>query len=268
MSLTETSWEHDEDHNESADQRSVLSRASKILDAFSASDSYLPLAEIARRACLPKTTTHRLTAEMAEIGMLERGRYGFRVGLRMFELGHLAPRARSLRERARPWLESLHGSTTMTVNLAVRDGLDVVYIDILNPLRWTPLPSRVGARLPAHSSGIGKVILAYSDEDVAEAVLTRGLQQFTENTIRSDGRLEKELVATRSEGVAYDNQETVRGVVCLAAPILAADGSLLAAISVTTASTSRRAFSTVEHLVRDTAESMSAIQLTSVRAKR
>jgi IclR family transcriptional regulator, acetate operon repressor len=240
----------------SADIRSVLRRAVGILDIFSPSDSFLPLAEISRRSRLPKTTTHRLAAELVELGLLERGQYGYRVGLRMFELGQLAPRMRWLRERALPWLEDLQASTSMTVNLAVREGLDVLYIEILSPLRGMRLPSRIGARLPAHSSGLGKVILAYSEPLITDEVLQGGLTRFTQHTIQSPDRLLATLSDVRREGVAIDDGETVRGVLCLAAPVFGSDGQLIAAVSVTANSTRRR-LDRAEPLVRATASGVS-----------
>lgn len=242
--------------SETAESRSVLRRAMSLLNTFSETDTFLPLAEIVRRSKLPKTTAHRLTAELVEFGLLERGTYGYRVGLKMFELGQLAPRARTLRERALPYLEDLQVSTEMAVNLAVRDGTEVVYLDILSPLRGMPLPSRIGARLPAHSSALGKIILAHSDESVVREILRNGLPRYTYHTLQSPDRFVRMLLAARDEGIAHDDQETVRGIACLAAPVFCTDGSLLAAISVTSRTT-RLPAARVEKLLRTTASDLS-----------
>ena len=108
--------------------KSVLGRALTLLTAFRPGDAELTLAELTRRTGLPKPTVHRMLAELAEWNVVERTSHGIRLGMRLFELGQLAPLQRGLREAAAPFLSDLFEATHETVHLAVPDGLDVVYV--------------------------------------------------------------------------------------------------------------------------------------------
>jgi DNA-binding IclR family transcriptional regulator len=145
---------------------SVVRRLAAVLDAFRARDVYLGINEIARRTDLPKSTVSRLVKEMHEAGFLERKAQKVGLGLQMFEWGERASRRRSLRQVALPFMADLREATHQTIHLAVLDGTEVVYVEILHREGAPRLPSRVGGRLPAHATGVGKALLAASDPDV------------------------------------------------------------------------------------------------------
>ena len=110
---------------------SAAGRIASVLDAFRDDRDALTLSELARRAALPKTTTHRLTGELVRCGLLERADGELRLGLKLFELGQLVPQQRSLRDAARPVMADLREATRHSVNLGILEGADVVYVDIL-----------------------------------------------------------------------------------------------------------------------------------------
>jgi DNA-binding IclR family transcriptional regulator len=212
---------------------SVLGRAFALLASFGPRDTELSLSELGRRTGIPKPTVHRLIVEMDSWGIVERTPRGVRLGMRLFELGQLAPRQRGLREAARPFLDDLYQATHETVHLAVLDGVEVVYIDKLTGRRGPALPSMVGGRMPAYCTGVGKALLAYSPPAVLHDVVAAGLRRRTAHTIVMPGLLEREVAAVRRRGVAFEHEESTAGIACAACPVLDADGSALAAISIT-----------------------------------
>ncbi len=212
---------------------SVTKKISLVLEAFGPQDTSLGIREIARRANLAPSTAHRLIAELVEIGYLERVDNGtLRLGLSLFELGHLVPQQRNLREMALPLMEDLRYATRQTVHLAVRDETEVVYVEILGN-QGTDLPSRVGGRMPAYCTGVGKAILAFSDPQVVQAVINQGLLKRTEHTITDANHLLRELAEIRLRGVAFDREESAIGVMCAASPIKSRNLPATSAISVT-----------------------------------
>lgn len=214
-----------------AGEGSVVGRAVALLAAFGPQEGRLGYAELARRTGLPKSTVHRLAGELADYGLLERKPTGVCLGLRLFELGQRVPQQRSLRDAALPYMADLREATRQTVHLAVLEGPEVVYIEILRGPNPPPLPSQVGGRLPAHATGVGKAMLAFSPPAVIDALLAGKLARVSSRTIVAPGLLRCELERVRHLGVAYDQEESGAGIVCAASPVLRADGSAAAAVS-------------------------------------
>ncbi|GAA2408980.1 IclR family transcriptional regulator [Actinomadura vinacea] len=209
-----------------------LHRVVAVLNAFRAEENAVGAAELARRTGLPKSTVHRIALSLVAEGLLERHGSGVRLGLRMFEIGQRVPRQRALRDAALPYMSDLREATGHTVHLAVLEGREVVYVEILRAPGGPPLPSRVGGRLPAHATGVGKAILAFSPPEVARAVLDGELPRLSERSTVAPGLLARELVGIRRAGVAFDHEESGHGVVCAASPVLGRGGEVLAALSV------------------------------------
>lgn len=213
--------------------RTVLSRHLALLSAFDAANPHLTLAELARRGGLPKTTAHRLAGELVTERLLERSAEGtYTLGIRLFEIGELVPRPRSLSAVALPVMEDLREVTRQRIHLAVLDGVDVLYVEILGS-GGAPVTSRTGGRWPAHATGIGKVMLAYSSNAVVRDRIEAGLPRFTPRTIVTPGALTRSLQAIRSEGLAYDREESHAGISCVAAPVFGADRKIAAGLSIT-----------------------------------
>ncbi|GGM35734.1 IclR family transcriptional regulator [Dactylosporangium sucinum] len=210
---------------------SSIGRAAALLKELRTSGSALGVASLARRCDLPKSTVHRLLNEMTRVGLVERSTLGYTPGLLLFELGQLVPRTRSLRDAARPHMLNLHDATGHNVALAVLEGAEVVYVDLFRSNHARRFPQRLGGRWPAHASCSGKAILAFSDTDVASTVGGGPLRRLTERTISDPSVLTAELTRIRCAGVAYDRQESIHGVVGVAAPILDGAGGALGAIA-------------------------------------
>lgn len=211
---------------------SVLGRAAALLGAFDETSPVLGTAELARRTGLAKSTVHRLAAELCEWRLLAREEGGFRLGGWLFELGELVPTHRTLSEAAQPIMEDLREATHHRVHLAVLEGNDVVYVKILGGAAMG-LMSRVGGRLPAHATGVGKVMLAYSSRATVKAIIEGGLTPRTARTITTGPELILELRRIRSIGMAFEVEESHDGVACVAAPVFGADRRITAGLSLT-----------------------------------
>lgn len=210
----------------------VLGRALTILSCYAPTDGALTLAELTRRTGLAKGTVHRLLAQLAERRIVERTPNGYVLGIRLFELGQMAHRQRGLRDAALPFLNDLLEATRETVHLAVLDGLEVVYVEKLQAKSGPELPSRVGGRMPLHCTGVGKTLLAFSPPELLQSVVARGLERRTPHTIVSPTLLFDQLSAIREDGVAYEHEESIQGVACVACPVFGVDRTCCAAISI------------------------------------
>lgn len=212
----------------------VVDRAAMVLSAFDGGEPELSLGQITRRSSLPKATAHRLAQDLVRNRFLEQDEPtgDYRLGMRLFELGVLVHRSRDLTERAAPLMEDLHEATKLRVHLAVLDGTEVVYVRITGTSR-ARVASRAGGRLPAHATGVGKAILAYSPPDVVEKVIATGLPRLTPRTITAVGVLARELAAVAETGTAYDREESHLGVSCVAAPVFGPGRKVVAGLSVT-----------------------------------
>lgn len=214
---------------------SVAGKVMAILAAFSPGDVRLSLTEICHRARLPLATGHRLVRELTGGGFLEKLPDGsYRVGLRLWQIGAQAAGPRDLRELALPYLEDLYEATHENVQLAVVRAGRALYLERLHGPRSVPIVTRVGSELPLHATGVGKVLLAYAGDERVETVLAGGLTAHTPHTITDPATLRAELTEIRRAGVAFTDQEMTVGSRSVAAPIRAAGGRVVAALSLTT----------------------------------
>lgn len=228
---------------------SVVGRLEAILASFDGCDHALSLSEISARGGLPKSTVHRLANQLCAVGWLERNSGGYRVGLKLLELGSVALQRTGLREVAFKHLHSLSQRTGLTAHLGILDCGDVVYLDRVMTTR-VALPTRVGGREPACCTALGKAMLAFEDEASRKAAVAK-LARRTEFTITEPRVLDGVLEAVRESGIAYDKEEAYRGLGCIAAPVRSG-GRVIGAVSLTGPIARVRAHSLV-HEVRETA---------------
>lgn len=212
---------------------SVLERAFRLLEVFGSDGTSVGLAELARRSKLPKATVFRLATQLVDLGALERSAAGYRLGMRLFELGSQVRCQRRLRDAALPLMEDLYEATHETVHLAILDGLQLLYIEKIMGRNSGLTRTQIGTRRPLHCTALGKAILASSDDSLTQAVVEGGLTRYTPYTITSPTRLYDELETIRQEGVAYDREEYHLGMTCVAAVVFGARRSVEGALSVT-----------------------------------
>jgi len=212
--------------------RSVTAKVLALLEAFTASAPELTLSELSRRAGVSLPTTHRRAAELVDWGALEKtadGRY--RIGLRLWEIGALAPRAHALREAALPFLEELYVVTRQNVQLAVREGLELVFVERIAGRGAVPVLTRVGGRFSLHATGVGLVLLAYAPADVQQTVLANPLPRYTRWTITEPADLRRTLAAVRTQGYAVSDRMVTADALSVAAPVVGRSGHVQAAVS-------------------------------------
>ncbi|MFY1650519.1 IclR family transcriptional regulator [Solwaraspora sp. WMMB762] len=215
--------------------RSVTSKVLALLAAFSPADPALTLSELARRAGLPVPTAHRRVAELVDWGALERGADGrYRIGLRLWEVGSLAPRGLGLRELALPVMEDLYEVTHENVQLAVRQDLELVFVERIAGRHAVPVLTRVGGRFALHATGVGLVLLAHAPVPVQEQVLGAALERYTERTVTDPAALRRQLAGVRRAGYAVSDRQVTMDALSVAAPITGPEG-VLAAISLVVA---------------------------------
>jgi DNA-binding IclR family transcriptional regulator len=222
--------------NEGADKdamNSVLGKVQLILGAFGHDDESLSLSEISRRSGVAKASVHRLSQELLSWGLLERRGTEYWLGMRLFEIGQRVPRQRILRDAARPFMEDLFQATGETIHLAVRDGLEVLYVEKISGHNQISRPSRVAGRMPLHCTATGKALLAFGPRSLFEDVVSRPLARLTPYTVVIPRLLGAELTKVRSLGYAVEQEQTRTGFTSVAIPIVGGTGATVGALSVT-----------------------------------
>ncbi|MGW7066727.1 IclR family transcriptional regulator [Streptomyces sp. NPDC054855] len=212
---------------------SVLSRAARILEAFSQDEPALTVSEIARRTGLHVATASRLVGELVAHGFLSRddGRR-VRIGVRLWELVVRASPALSLRDAALPFMEGVHDVVGHHVQLAVLDGEEVLFVERLSAPNAVINYTRIAGRLPLHASSSGLVLLAHGPAALKERVLAGELAAYTPATPAAPAELRALLAEVRRQGYAYCPGYVHDDALGVAAPVRGADGTVAAALSV------------------------------------
>jgi DNA-binding IclR family transcriptional regulator len=212
----------------------TIQKASEVLALFDRDHAEWGVREVAGKLKMAKSSTHDLMASLAQLGFLnktEENRY--RLGWRLVTLSETLLATTELRREARPVMEELAAQYQETIHLAVLDGTQAVYVDKLEGRQAVRVElTSLGARLYAHCSALGKVLLAYSpEEEVKQIIRSAGLPSFTPNTITDEEELSQALAKIRKQGYAYDLEEILPDLCCVGAPIYNYTGQVIAAIS-------------------------------------
>jgi DNA-binding IclR family transcriptional regulator len=213
---------------------SAVSKALTLLELLVGSEGgSATLSELASGAGLPKSSTHRLLRELAIHELVGRVGSRYCVGTRVFEFGLSAKWSQCsvIRDLATPVLEQLYERTHFTVHLAVLEGREIFYLEKITAPNGLGIPSRVGSRMPATCTALGKALLAYSPPEVVRRALTFEGVQFTPRSVSQPQRLEQQLRSVVANGAAIEKDESQLGLSCVAAPIFVRS-KLVAAVSV------------------------------------
>jgi IclR family transcriptional regulator, pca regulon regulatory protein len=215
-----------------------LERGLAILSAFRSGRPLLGVSDLSREVGLSRSTTHRYIATLAGLGYLQQDppTRKYRLGPRVLDLGFSAINSMDLRELAAPHLQALSDETGHTVNMAVLDGADIVYIERCRTSqrgqRDIDLNLHIGSRLPAYCTSMGKVLLANLEPEQQRAALKQvRFAQRGPNTLTAKDDLLKELERVRTAGIAVNNEELAYGLRSIAAPIRSQSGEVVAAIN-------------------------------------
>jgi DNA-binding IclR family transcriptional regulator len=205
----------------------AVTKALDLLDAFRGCEE-LTLQELCSRAAMNKTRAFRLLHTLAERGYIERSADSrYQLGARLCE--RAAHVRGDIKQLAHPFMRRLHEHFNETVNLGVLHNDEVLYIDILETSRPFRMMARIGGRMPAHLTAMGKAMLAHLCSSEAEGSVNGPLAKLQPEARQA---LLRDLERARRRGFAIDNEENELGVACIGAAILDASGRPLAAMSI------------------------------------
>jgi IclR family pca regulon transcriptional regulator len=212
-----------------------LSRGLSILFVLSESSSPLNLTELSQKLHLSKSTLQRQIFTLHQLGYLERdeGTKRYRLGRKVFTFGFNVVRSMDLRKIAHPFLEAASKEIGETVNLAILDGVEIVYVERIKTEQILNINLQVGSRLPTYCTSMGKAILAFMQKGrVKEIMKEVNLVPLTPNTISRKSDLKKELQKIRENGFAINNEELVIGLRSVAAPVRNYRGEVIGAVNI------------------------------------
>jgi DNA-binding IclR family transcriptional regulator len=213
----------------------VIERILQLLEVLAAHEEPVPLKLISERTGLHPSTAHRILNDLALGRLVERPEPGaYRLGMRLLELGNLVKGRLSVRDAALLPMRELHKQIQQPVNLSVRQGDEIIYVERAYSERsGMQVVRAIGGRAPLHLTSVGKLFLAADDPQRLRAYASRtGLMGQTRNSITQLPLLERELALCRRHGVARDNEELELGVRCMAAGIYDDQGRLVAGLSI------------------------------------
>lgn len=239
-----------------------VEKALMILETLSKENREMSLTEIAKILDWPKSTVHGLLSTLREYQFVDQSHTTghYLLGIRLFELGNQVARNWNIRQVARPVMHRINDAFGEMVQLATEENGEVLYIDKLESNQMMRIVSEIGARLPMHCTGLGKVLLAYkSPVEIQGIIKKRGMRAMTTRTIVTFEALETELSQVRNQGYAIDDREIMEGLRCMAAPIYDRDGCVRYAISISglVSSLQGKRFEEMLQAVRDAAGEIS-----------
>jgi DNA-binding IclR family transcriptional regulator len=212
-----------------------LDRALDILELIVGKENGMGVTEISRELDIHKSTVYRLLDTLKFRGYLEKNddNHKYIAGINLFELSSKVLNDIDSRIRVRPYLEELMQKTEETIHLGILDAGEVIYLDKVESTATIRMYSQVGKRVPAHSTSLGKAIMAHLPEArVKEILREKGMEKNTENTITELEQFLEHLQKVRKQGFAVDDEEQEKDIRCIAGPIFNHRGEVVAAFSI------------------------------------
>ncbi len=239
----------------------VLERTFALLDVLAAHPDPVSLKQISESTGLHPSTAHRILNDLTVGRLVERPEAGsYRLGMRLLELGNLVKARLDVRQAAIGPMRELHRLTHQPVNLSMRQGDEIVYIErVFSERSGMQVVRTIGGKAPLHLTSVGKLFLAQDDPVRVRAYATRtGLAGHTRNSITDLVALERELASVRMQSSARDNEELELGVRCMAAGVFDDQGKLTAGLSIS-APADRLEDGWLDHLRRTATEISQAL---------
>lgn len=214
----------------------TVGKALEVLDQVAAFGRPVKFSELLAGSAFPKPTLYRFVQTLTNQQMLcyDPERQTYAPGVRLVRLAHAAWEQSTLAPVARPHVDALSAAVGETVHLAQLDNAQVLYIDKRNAGKPVQMYSQAGKVGPAYCTGVGKVMLAFTDPEIADSIIEQqSFHVFTAHTLSSPAALQDELQKIKANGYGFDREEHEPGIICVAVPILADSGRVLGALSVT-----------------------------------
>jgi DNA-binding IclR family transcriptional regulator len=212
----------------------VIERSTRLLEAIAACSSPASLKILSAETGLHPSTAFRILASLIENGLVERDSSGrYFIGRKISQLANSARRGIDLREEARDTMNQLRDEIGETINLTVREGDEVIYVERATPNRMMRVEQVIGSRAPLHVTAIGKLMLSELGDKFIRAYSKRtGLKAYTRHTLCSLEDLTENLQESTAQGFAYDNEEAEIGVGCIGVLIHNSAGDVVGGLSV------------------------------------
>jgi len=236
----------------------TIEKAFDILEIFLSREDDISLSEIAKLCGQNVTTTHHIVLTLVKRGYLnqKQKRQKYSLSTKFLQYSNVLNRRMKIRDIAFPIVNALNKMVGESVNIAILDGNEAVYIEHIETDKTLRIFTQIGIRAPLYSTGVGKILLAYMSNDELQKFLNGNkLLPLTVNTITHRQRLKQELKQVRKEAVANDTEETEIGVRCIASPVKNSAGSVIAAISVSgpTIRLSKKIVNEIKPLIKNSA---------------
>ena len=213
----------------------VIERMFALIDVLASKEEAISLKEISEKTGLHPSTTHRILNDLAVGRFVDRPESGsYRLGMRLLELGNLVKGRLNVRDVALQPMRELHKLTQQPVNLSMRQGDEIIYVErAFSERSGMQVVRAIGGRAPLHLTSVGKLFLSVDEPSRVRAYATKtGLAGHTKNSLTQLVALEKELAQVRQMGFARDNEELELGVRCMAAGIYDDQSKLVAGLSI------------------------------------
>ena len=212
----------------------VIERSANLMQAITTSDSPASLKILSAETGLHPSTAFRILASLIEVGFVERDSAGhYFIGRKIAQLANSSRRTTDLRDEALPIMERLRDEIGETINLTVREGDEVIYIERATPNRMMRVEQVIGSRAPLHVTAVGKLMLGELGNEFIRAYGERtGLKAYTQHTLSSLAALKGNLQQAAAQGFAYDNEEAEIGVGCIGILIHGRKGEVIGGLSI------------------------------------
>ena len=212
----------------------AIDRAIMILNCFNEDRRELKLSEISDKLDINKSTVHGIINTLKYHGLIAQDdeTQKYRLGLHLMTLGDIVSNSLDIRSITSPVIEEVCRKLQETVHIATLDDMDVIYINKEESNQSMRIFTTIGARNPAYATGVGKAMLAYLEEEIIQKKLPDTFEPITPKSITGKLTLLKDLEKTRSRGYAFDDEENIEGLTCVAAPIFDYSGKAKYAISI------------------------------------
>lgn len=212
----------------------VIDRSALLLDAIAAGDGPVSLKILSAETGLHPSTAFRILGALSGVGLVERDSAGhYQLGRKLVQLAGRVRRGVDIRQEALPLMQALRDQVGETVNLTVREGDEVIYIERVTPQRMMRVEQVVGSRAPLHVTAVGKLMLGELGDAFLRAYATRtGLPSYTRHTLSTLDALRDEVHRATADGYALDNEEAEDGVGCIGVLIHDRAGAAVAGLSV------------------------------------
>jgi IclR family acetate operon transcriptional repressor len=239
-----------------------LVKALNILEVLAEEDPPYTLTELSRRLHLHVSTVHRLLVNLVRNGFVEQDPLsgGYQLSFRVLRMGLRVLDRLDFRRVAQPLLRDLNQRTQETVHLAILQEGRAITIEKFGSPQPVGLDARLGSVMPLHATGVGKTLLAYqSDELLSQVAQSLGLPRVTAHTLTTLPQLRRELERIRAQGYAFDQEEAVEGLRCVAGPVFNHAGQVVAAFSVAGPATrlTPARLTEIAQMVRETSQQIS-----------